>query len=403
MGGGPAGLAAALTAARLGARVTLVEAAPRVGGLCVTRTQGPIRYDLGGHIPFVRDRAREEWLRGLLGDDLVWVPRPVASLRDGRLRRGRYLDQRPDAPHGPAPTPGAATSAAEVLSAMFGPGFVDLEMRPYLEKVDGLPLERIPGARPLRLMRDQAAPEGFWFPALGIGQLMDAMRDAAAAAGADIRTATRVTAIEAAGGRLRHLETHGPDGVARLAADRLVVAVPPGPAAGLLNPAPPATGGPVTMRAVCLVFLAVDGPPLTGEAWVQVDDPRVPFSRVMEVGNWSARMSPEGTAVLGMECYCRPSPDDPVWGLDDAALAARCAQALASPLGWLDDPARVRVLEVLRLPRAYPEPDLAQVPRVAAAAEALRGVRGVHLAPGAEVLTAVEAGEAAAAAALSPG
>ena len=57
-------------------------------------------------------------------------------------------------------------------------------MRPYLEKIDGFPLERIPGERALRLLEDQAAPDGFLFPAHGIGQLMDVMAAAARAEGA---------------------------------------------------------------------------------------------------------------------------------------------------------------------------------------------------------------------------
>ena len=60
-------------------------------------------------------------------------------------------------------------------------------MRPYLEKIDGLPLERMPAERVRRLLDDQAAPEGFWFPEGGIGRLMDAMAAAARAAGAEVR------------------------------------------------------------------------------------------------------------------------------------------------------------------------------------------------------------------------
>ena len=75
-------------------------------------------------------------------------------------------------------------------------------MRPYLEKIDGLPLERIPGERARRLLEDQAAPDGFHFPARGIGQLMDAM-----AAAARAEPAPRC----ACGPRVRTLEV-GPGG-----------------------------------------------------------------------------------------------------------------------------------------------------------------------------------------------
>jgi protoporphyrinogen oxidase len=405
LGAGPAGLGAALAAARAGARVAVVEGADRVGGLCVTRRVGDLRWDLGGHIPFVNDVARLEWLRGLLGDDLAWVPRPVGSWRDGRVRPGRYLDQRPGgAPLGgpvtvrPDPPP-AGDSAAQVLTRMFGRPFVDAELRRYLEKVDGVPLEAIPGTRPLALMRNQAAPDGFWFPALGIGQLMEAMADAVTRAGGTVHLGTRATAIRTEAGAFAGLDAEGPAGPVRLGAPRLVVATAAGMAARLLRPAGPEPP-PVRMRAVALVALEVPGGPVTDQAWVQVDDPRVPAGRIFEMGNWSPAMTPGGRAVIGLECYCRATPDDPVWGLDDDALAARCAAALADPLGWVADPAAVRPLEVVRLPRAYPSPELAQMAAVGAGAAALRTVRGVHLAPGAAVIEAVDCGEAAARAAL---
>ncbi|MFN8123445.1 MAG: FAD-dependent oxidoreductase [Thermoleophilia bacterium] len=285
-----------------------------------------------------------------------------------------------------------------MLGETFGGDLVDREMRRYLEKIDGVPLARIPGPRPLRLMRDQAAPEGFWFPRLGIGQLMDAMADAIRDAGGTVHTGTRVRGIDAPGGRVAGVGLEGPGAPGEIATDRLVVSAAPGRAAVLLRPDAPEIPA-LRMRAVCIVVLAVPGDPLTSEAWVQVDDPAVPAARIFEMGNWSPEMAPAGETVIGFECYCHPSADDPVWGASDAELAARCAASLAAPLGWLDDPSRARCVEVVRLPAAYPLPDLAQLEAAGAGARALAGVAGVVLAPGAAVIEAVEHGEAAVAAA----
>ena len=401
LGAGPAGLGAALVLARAGARVAVVEARAEVGGLCVTRRRDGFAYDVGGHIPFVRDAARLEWLRRLLGDDLRRVGRPVACVRDGRIVPGRYLDQRPDPPEPPGPPDGSARGE---LAARFGGAFVDRVMRGYLEKIDGVPLERIPGERARRLLEDQAAPDGFVFPAHGIGQLMDAMAAAAAAAGADLRLATRLVALRLPGGRVAGARVEGAGGPEELAAGQAVVALPAGAAARLAEPpAPPDATPEVRMRGVCIAYLAVDAATgrLTPEAWIQVDDPRVPFARAFEPVNWSPALAPPGRTVLGLECYCQAEAADPVWGLDDAALARACAAALADPLGWLGDPSAARALEVLRIPRAYPVPDLAQVPAVRAPAVWLDGVEGVHLAPGSAVIEAIEAGERAARAVLA--
>jgi phytoene dehydrogenase-like protein len=70
LGAGPAGLAAALRAARAGASVTLVESAGHVGGLCRTLSSDGCRYDLGGHIPFMRTDDRVTWAEDLLDSEI---------------------------------------------------------------------------------------------------------------------------------------------------------------------------------------------------------------------------------------------------------------------------------------------------------------------------------------------
>jgi hypothetical protein len=230
---------------------------------------------------------------------------------------------------------------------------------------------------------------------------MDAMARAARDAGADVRLGTRVEAIEVPGGELAGVVL-GRDGRReRVAVEQAVVAYPPGAAARALVPAaPPAVTRPVRMRAVCLVYLRLPVERLSDEAWIQVADPAVPFARLFEPANWSADLVPGGGTVIGMECYCRAAPDDPVWGLSDEALGRACADALAGPLGPAADPAAAELLEVVRLPAAYPVADIAQVPAARAPAEWLAALGGVHVAPGAAVIEAIESGERAAAAIL---
>jgi len=405
LGAGPAGLGAALHAARDGARVVVVDQAPQVGGLCVTRRAGRLRYDLGGHIPFVNDAGRRDWLAHLLGDDLLWVPRPVSSWRDGRVRPGRYLDQRPagaslGAVPDPIPEPGPRQSGREVLGAMFGDRFVDAEMRRYLEKIDGVPLARLPGVRPLRLMCEQSAPKGFWFPRWGIGQLMQALAEAIRRHGGQVLTGTGLDAIAAPDGRVRAVVLAHDGRRLRVPTGQLVVSAPPGAIVGRLVPAPDPLPA-VAMRAVCIVYLEISRPDITGQAWIQVDDPRVPAARIFEMPNWSRAMCPPDRSVLGMECYCAPSGDDAVWSSPDADLGRRCAAALVDPLGLIEDPGGARLVEIVRLPAAYPAPDLSQLDAINAAPRLLDDIAGLRLARGSAVIDAIRAGEECAAAALA--
>ncbi len=393
VGAGPSGLGAALAMAREGARPIVVDAGPVVGGLCVTRRRGDFGYDIGGHIPFVTDEPRLDYLRELLGDRLRWVDRPVHCVRDGKLVRGRYLDQRPTVPLDAIAEDG---SAAGELGSRFGAEFVDAVQRPYLEKVDGLPLELISADRVRRLLLEQAAPEGFWFPLGGIGELMDAMSAAITEAGGTVLVDAPARHIDLTGGRARAVEIAVNGVTHRIETPDVVLAIPAGLAARMATPDAPEWATPsVEMRAVAIVYLDLARTRITDEPWIQVDDPRVPFARAFEPVNWSPEMAPEDRTVIGLECYCAPTADDPVWSLDDAQLAGACADALGGALGWVDaTTARsATTVEVIRIQNAYPSPALAQVPAISAPATWLATQSGIHQARGSAVIDAIEAGE----------
>lgn len=391
LGAGPSGLGAGLALARSGAGVLVLEAGAEVGGLCRTRKRDGHAYDVGGHIPFVEDESRRAWLDDLMDGDLHWVDRPVSCVRDSRIVRGRYLDQRGPAGDGGREGP----SAADLLGSRFGADFVTRTMRPYLEKVDGVALEDIPAERAQKLLETQAAPEGFWFPGGGIGALMNAMAGGIRDAGGQVLTSTPATAIHRSGRVVTAVEVDGPGGPRRIACPDLVVASPAGRAHRLLEPAG-APLPPVRMRAVAIVCLEIATEAVSDEAWIQVDDPEVAFARAFEPRNWSRRMAPEGRTMLGLECYCSPAGHDPVWELDDPSLAERCAEDLIR-LGWIAPTTGRRLIEVIRLPAAYPEFARDQLPAIGAPRAALEALEGTHLAPGAAVIEAIAAGEDAAA------
>jgi hypothetical protein len=147
---------------------------------------------------------------------------------------------------------------------------------------------------------------------------------------------------------------------------------------------------------VRIVYLALDIPRLSADPWVQVDDPRVPFARLFEPANWSAALGSPGRTLIGCECYCQAVEADTVWTRSDEDLAADCAAALAWPLGMLSDAGAARLVDAIRLPRAYPSVPVAAVAAARAPVDWLGGIVGVEIAQGGAVIEAIEAGEAAA-------
>lgn len=356
VGGGPAGLATALGAARRGLDVRLVERAPRLGGMAASITVGGQRVDLGSHRlhPSVPPRVAS-LLAELLGDDLQ------LRERNGRVRLGgawvrfpfRPLDLVRSTPPGLAVRLAAdlavgrrsgapAATYADVVRNGLGPTALARFHGPMAAKLWGLPPEELSGelARRRITVRDRASVarrlartsrasgRSFLYPRLGYGQLVERLADAAVAAGAHISTGSEWDP-SAAGPR--------PGLVAWTA--------PVGRLAELL-------GGPadsIHHRGVVLVYLVVPAARWSEFDAHYVPDPDVAFARLSEPKNYRDGPDPRGTTVLCAEIPA--SPADAVWNADDATLRdlvvdgiARCGLPAVAP----DE------VHTIRLPAVYP-------------------------------------------------
>ena len=89
---------------------------------------------------------------------------------------------------------------------------------------------------------------------------------------------------------------------------------------------------------------------VTDQTWMYMPDPTVPFGRIHEPKNWSARMAPEGKTHLVVEYFC--FKEDAIWTATDTALAQRTVRELGE-LGIIE-PEEVLDSVVLRIPNAYP-------------------------------------------------
>jgi protoporphyrinogen oxidase len=415
LGGGLAGLAAAHALAASGREVLVLEAGETVGGLSRTEVFGDFRFDLGGHRFFTHDAEVAALVQGLLGDELIDVPRSSKI-----LLRGRYVDY-PLRPANALVALGPATTArvlgdwlveqvrllvprrADVsledwVVRRFGRTLFTIYFKEYSEKVWGLPCDRISvgwvarrieGLSLGRALRDAFTREHrasvaslvdrFAYPRLGIGRIADRLAEELAPRGRVLRRA-RVTGLRHEAGRVREVVAATPEGERSFSAGAVVSTIPLPALPRLLDPAPSAgtlaAAGALRFRSLILAAVAVNRPSVTDQSWIYLPDRTVPFGRLHEPKNWSRAMAPPERSLVVAEWFC--SHGDAVWGSSDEELAERTVAGLER-LGYLR-PGEVSGVRVLRVSAAYPLFDVGYEERAAVVRAGLSGLRNLRLA-----------------------
>ncbi|HWR87309.1 MAG TPA: FAD-dependent oxidoreductase, partial [Acidiferrobacterales bacterium] len=211
LGGGLAGLAGAYALTQAGRRVQVLEGGDAVGGLARTVARDGFRFDLGGHRFFTHDVHVEQFVRALLGDELVTVPRtsriylngkwieyplrPLSALFGLGLRTSaEILLGYVAASVARRLRPASLVSLEDWVVAQFGRPLFELYFRDYSEKVWGIGCrdisaewmaQRVQGLslgaaiRRAFLKRGPELPtlvDRFLYPRLGIGRIAERLR-----------------------------------------------------------------------------------------------------------------------------------------------------------------------------------------------------------------------------------
>jgi protoporphyrinogen oxidase len=169
VGGGALGLRVAWHLAAAGATVTVLEAAPELGGLAsswtVDTSDGPVTWDRFYHVLLESDRALGALLRDVgLDGEVRWT-----TTRTGYAAGGRVSPL--STPRDFVALPGLSLVAKARLAATLARGAITR---------DGRALERVPVQDWLVRWSGRATFERFWVPLLE-AKLGDAWRDASAA------------------------------------------------------------------------------------------------------------------------------------------------------------------------------------------------------------------------------
>lgn len=391
IGGGPAGLTAALSLARGGVDVELFEASAQIGGLSQTIELWGQRVDIGPHRFFSTDRRVNEFWLGIVGDRYEMVDRltrvhfkgqfinypirPISAMCQlGAAEAIRcslsYLRQKTLSRFEAEPEP----SFASWVTKRFGCRLFEVFFRSYSEKLWGIPCTELSedfaaqrirrfslwealryALLPSHGIQHKTLADRFAYPLGGTGAVYDAMARQIIELGGRIHTRLPVTQITRDQSRVTGVRL--PSGEGRLF-DHVISSMPLTMLIAGLEQGTPAipldvhqAAAQLKFRNTILVYLNIDSDSLFNDQWLYIQTPEVRSGRVTNFRNWTAdlhRGSP--TTVLAVEQWC--SDDDPQWTADDATLIAQSADDLRQ----MDLLGKQNVLagHVMRIRRSYP-------------------------------------------------
>ena len=390
MGGGLTGLSSGYILARSGLNVKVFESDSTVGGLSKTIVRKGFRFDLGGHRFFTKDRKIDDFVKDLMGDELISVPR-----KSKIYMRGKYFDY-PLKPVNAFFGLGLATttkiicdygieryrrlikgpnkvSLEDWVVSNFGRTMFDIYFKEYSEKVWGIDCSRISvdwvAQRIRGLSLAKAIKNAFFrlngrdipslvdrfvYPRLGIGRISDRLSEEIEKKNNNVFTSTVVRRIKHSGFRVENIEVISNGRPEIVEGDEFISSVPLTKLVGMLDPAPPdyvlEAASRLKFRDLVIVAIMVDKQRVTDQTWIYIPEQKIPFGRIHEPTNWSEKMAPEDKTLLVMEYFS--FKNDQTWNKSDVELTDITVDGLEQ-LGYIR---KNEVIDsaVVRVQKAYP-------------------------------------------------
>ena len=387
IGGGPAGLTAALRLAQHGIKPAVVERDNKVGGMARTENYKGFRFDMGGHRFFTTSEPVRKLWEEMLGKELLTRPR---LSRIYYKRKFFYYPLRPLNVLGHL---GVAETVRIIVSYLywqcfphrredtfeqwvtnrFGRRLFETFFKRYTEKVWGISCSELKAEWAAQRIKDLSLKtallnmlwrrkgtirtliEEFSYPRLGPGMMWSSVREGIQQHGGTVHLNTSVMEIAHDGHAIREVLVQSFDGPRRMPVSQIISSMPITDFIGRLRPEPPPTvlaaARRLHYRDFLTVCLIVNRAHLFPDNWIYIHDPGVKVGRIQNFKNWSPDMVPDQEkSSLGLEYFCQEG--DELWAMPDRDLIALGTRESAQ-IG-LVRPEEVEDGCVFRMPKAYP-------------------------------------------------
>jgi len=353
LGGGPAGMAAAMELVRSKKTVTIIEKASTVGGLAKTlefkEPEGLYRTDIGPHRFFSKNQYLYGFISDLLGEEWKEVPRLTRFYVDGKyyfypvrltniLRQLGILDsfrvfrdfawekiRSKIAPRNPK-------NFEDYCVMNFGRRLARFNMLNYTEKIWGIPcsqisvdwaLQRIGGLSVWAALKKmlfgrsgaKSLVDSFFYPSRGSGTIYEAIAKRIQEQGNEVRTNAEPVKIRWEQHRVTEVSIKHSESIETVQPKHVVSSVPVTQLLSLFDPLPPTevvqAASSLRFRSQVYVFLTIDREFVTKDNWIYFPDQSIPFGRISEMKNFSKDMCPPGKTSLFVEYFCFSG--DAIW------------------------------------------------------------------------------------------
>lgn len=354
-GAGPCGLCAAWKLLQEGnCQVTLIEKEQRVGGLCATYKQDGYSFDLGGH-RFISSNTRLiKEIKGLLGEDLLLMPRKSAILYKDKIFKYpiEFSDIIKKVPFMEAAEIFISYLSSKLFLKNDNNSFEDWAVKcfgrklykrffgPYTYKVWGvLPQHLSADWAPQRisfsglrktildiLLKNQKRPgyaRYFFYPKAGIGQIFKVMtEDISRGRGQVLLNSipkrliwkkNRIFAVE-----IIREKTYKEV----LQCDAVISTIPLPEIALLIDKNLYRQAKCLKFRGIRFLNIMVNLKNISPYTWIYVSDPKIPFSRIQEPKRRSPENAPKDRSSMILEIPCDKESD--FWKMKDKDLLKIC-------------------------------------------------------------------------------